>query len=73
MNQRENKTLKHNTESNSKLLPFLHVSNSDDLCYSIEKNLFNLERDLACFRFAIKEIKEAQEIANDKNPSSESL
>ena len=55
---------KHNTGRQSpeiypKSLTFFPLSEeTKDLCRNIDQTLFQLEKDLAYFRFAIKEIKD---------------
>ena len=37
---------------------FSAPSGDGDLCYNLDKKLFQLEKDLAYFNFAVKEIKD---------------
>ena len=54
---REN-TNSQNLEAYPKALSFFPLPDGDHLCRNINKNLFQLEKDLAYFSFAIKEIKD---------------
>ena len=57
---RKEQSFKPNPELYSKALTFfpLSVQDSEDICQNINKNLFQLEKNLAYFHFAIQEIKE---------------
>lgn len=57
---RDNNALNQKQKIYPKNLTFIPLSevSQEDLCKNINKNLFQLEKDLAYFSFAIKEIKD---------------
>ena len=56
---RKNNTGRQSPEIYPKSLTFFPLSEeTEDLCRNIDQTLFQLEKDLAYFSFAIKEIKD---------------
>ena len=47
----------HDLSKNLKIIS-LPNNTEEELCYSLDKSLFQLEKDLVFFNFALKEIKE---------------
>ena len=51
-------SFENNSSGFSKSMKLLSFPNDKGLCYSLDKNLFQLEQKLVYFDFALKEIKD---------------